>query len=107
MAGAQQVGGIDEGLAGKERQGLASHFDDAPALERAERHVIAGELAVGRIIRAEREELVIGGIAHASLRGAILPHKSPILHPRQATLSLAKLVERHDLGFLPRRRFWR
>ena len=36
MAGAQQVRGIDEGLAGKERQGLGSHFDDAPALERAE-----------------------------------------------------------------------
>ena len=37
-------------------------------------HVIAGELAVRRVIRAEREELVIGGIAHASLRGAVLPH---------------------------------
>ena len=66
--------GISECLSREQRQPLGCDLDDAAALERADRHMIAGELAVGRVIRAERKKLIIGGIAHVSLRCLIRPH---------------------------------
>jgi hypothetical protein len=75
MAGAQQMRRLDKGLSRKERQGVGPDLDDAPAFEHADRDVVAGEPAIGCIIAAEREELMVGSIAHSSLRYAIPSHK--------------------------------
>src|SRR5229473_3513163 len=71
MAGPQQVLAINEGLVGEDCQSRRLNLDDTLALESSGRNVIAGELAVRRVIRAKREEFVIGDIAHASLRDTI------------------------------------
>ena len=73
MARAHQMRRIDKGLSRKERQGVGPDLDDAPAFEHADRDVVAGEPAIGRIIGAEREELMVDGIAHSSLRYTIPP----------------------------------
>src|SRR5438105_9791423 len=76
MAGAQEMGRISERLRREQCQSLGSDLDDVPTLEGADRHVIAGELAVGRVICSEWEELMVRGVAHCLLRYAILLHKS-------------------------------
>jgi hypothetical protein len=62
---------IDESVTGEEGQRGRVYLDDALPLEHAGRHVIAGQLAVWRIIGPEWKEFVIGDLAHASLRAAI------------------------------------
>jgi hypothetical protein len=72
MARAQQVLTIDESVAGEESQRGGVYLDDTLPLEHPGRDVIAGQLAVWRIIGPEWEEFVIGDLAHALLRAAIL-----------------------------------
>src|SRR3981189_2812416 len=71
MTGAQQVLTIDESLMGEERQSRRVALDDAPAPESPNGDVVASELAVWRLIRAEGKKFMIGDIAHASLRDTI------------------------------------
>ena len=72
------------------------------ALEGPGRDVVAGELAVWRVVRPEREKFVIGGLAHASLRGAICA-KSPFPCPRQASCADASACGTcRGSRFLPR-----
>src|SRR6202007_1250174 len=72
VPGAQQVLTIDEGVAGEEGQRGRVYLADALPLEVGGRDVVAGQLAVWRIVGADWEEFVIGDIAHASLRAALL-----------------------------------
>ena len=66
MARAQQVLAIDEGLRGQQGQRLGLDLDDALAVEIGGGDVIAGQLAVGRGVLAEREQLVEDEVAHVS-----------------------------------------
>jgi hypothetical protein len=67
MARAQEVLAIDESLAGEERQRLGRDLDDALAVERGKADMVAGELAIGRIVVAQGKQLVERSIAHARL----------------------------------------
>src|SRR5437763_13892169 len=68
MPRAQQVLAIDEGLACQEGQRLGRDLDDPLPLEAPSRDEVAGQLAVGRIIRAQRKQLVEAGLAHLLLQ---------------------------------------
>src|SRR5690349_3623412 len=68
MARAQQMLAIDESLTRKQGQRIRRDLDDALALEACGRDEIAGQLAVGRIVRAQRKQLVESGITHVLLQ---------------------------------------
>src|ERR1041384_8354401 len=67
MTRPQQVLAIDHRLAGKQGEGLGRHLDDALAFESRGRDVIAGQLAIGRLVLAQREQLVKTGVANVLL----------------------------------------
>ena len=114
MAGAQQMLAIDESLAGEQGQRIRRDLDDALALEAGGRDEIAGQLAVRRIVRAQRKQLVKSGITHVLLQtnggGSIFlsaPRSSradffwpsPRCRREGASCSaLAEAVEGDDLG---------
>ena len=68
MARTQQMGAVGEGLRREQGHRLGHYLDDFPPLETADRYKIAGQLAVRRVIGAERKQLVIGRVVHGSLR---------------------------------------
>src|SRR5258708_38424129 len=105
MARKQQVRTIDESIAGEEGHRGGMYLDDALPLEHAGRDMIAGQLAVWRIIGPEWEEFVVGDLAHAALQlrflRRIILSEPASSEPRQASpegLALAELVEDGDLG---------
>src|SRR5215831_17404037 len=71
MTRAQQMRAVDEGLVGEQRQCRGIDPDDAPTVETPCRDIIDAQLAVGLLVRAEREEFMVGAVAHGSLRTAI------------------------------------
>src|SRR6267154_2363281 len=68
MGGAQQMLAIDESLAGEQGQRIRRDLDDALALEAGGRDEIARQLAVRRIVCAQRKQLVKRGITHVLLQ---------------------------------------
>ena len=64
MPGAQQMLAIDKRLAGQQRQRLGGDLHHPFAIERGRRHVIAGQLAIRRVVMAQRKKFVEVGIAH-------------------------------------------
>src|SRR5271154_2309596 len=64
MAGAQQMGAIDEGLMRQLGQRRQLDLEHALAGEIGGADVIRGELAIGRVVLAQREQLVKITIAH-------------------------------------------
>ena len=53
------MGGINKGLGGEQGQRLGLDLDDVPAFELALSDKVAGQLAVWRVVYAERKQLVI------------------------------------------------
>src|SRR5579862_9098526 len=78
MAGAQEMRAIDESLLREERQRRRLDRGDLAAVEARLADMIGGELAIGRLVLAEREQLVEGEIAHF-LRKESRATTSPVL----------------------------
>src|SRR5260370_34598993 len=77
MAGTQEVLAIDKGLARQQRQRLGHDFDDALAVKRGERNVVARQLPVRRIVLAQRKKLMERSLAHAGLPNGSAPQNLP------------------------------
>ncbi len=56
MRGPQQMIDVDEGGLGERAQRLARHDQHVVAHDFFDAHAVGGELAVGRVVRAEREQ---------------------------------------------------
>ena len=67
MAGPQEMLAIDEALLRQEGERPRVDFDDALALERGRSDEIAGQLAIGRRVRAVREDVVELKLGHAGI----------------------------------------
>src|SRR5436190_21309621 len=106
MAGPQQVLAINEGLPRQQRQSLRPDLHDPLALEDALRNMIAGQLAVGRVVLAQRKKFMERGVVHQELQ-RISGAQSSIPCPRQAgrTATAAPFLRGGATAFLFRSGF--